>query len=170
LLPQVFFRFLCVCNSIFFSVNRSGEALRMKRPQWHWFFLFFQNRIFLCSFSVLFRCAGLPDKAVPYLPKDKQFLEIKGVPCKARAASVTQSGPDTTAEGDEWAVAGGLSLILVILETYSTIPLQKRKHPHQQQPPPPQLMMTTMDTWFSRTLLTLFAPFTSFLILCFFSF
>jgi ubiquitin-like-conjugating enzyme ATG3 len=48
---------------------KAGDYLKSKNPQWHW-------------------CAGDPAKALNYLPPDKQFLELKGVPCRARAASL----------------------------------------------------------------------------------
>eukprot|EP01124_Arcella_intermedia_P019424 TRINITY_DN26736_c0_g1_i1.p1 TRINITY_DN26736_c0_g1~~TRINITY_DN26736_c0_g1_i1.p1 ORF type:complete len:290 (+),score=78.90 TRINITY_DN26736_c0_g1_i1:76-870(+) len=44
---------------------RAGDLLVFKCPTWSW-------------------AGGLPEKAVPYLPSDKQFLITKKLPCRSR--------------------------------------------------------------------------------------
>jgi len=44
---------------------KAGDLLVYKCPTWFW-------------------AAGQPEKRVPYLPADKQFLQTRGVPCKTR--------------------------------------------------------------------------------------
>ncbi|KAH7815099.1 Autophagy-related protein 3 B (Atg3B) [Monocercomonoides exilis] len=64
---------------------QAGDLLRSKCPQWHW-------------------CTGKEENILPYLPRDKQFLELKGVPCRKRASAVTGSGLEKKLdEGeDDW--------------------------------------------------------------------
>eukprot|EP01113_Clastostelium_recurvatum_P012820 TRINITY_DN1668_c0_g1_i1.p1 TRINITY_DN1668_c0_g1~~TRINITY_DN1668_c0_g1_i1.p1 ORF type:complete len:324 (+),score=95.99 TRINITY_DN1668_c0_g1_i1:34-1005(+) len=68
----------------------AGDLLTYKCPTWTWE-------------------AGDPDKAVPYLPKDKQFLLTRNVPCLMRASSLSEGSKkaslihlDVGGGDDEW--------------------------------------------------------------------
>eukprot|EP01125_Pyxidicula_operculata_P003832 TRINITY_DN1524_c1_g1_i1.p1 TRINITY_DN1524_c1_g1~~TRINITY_DN1524_c1_g1_i1.p1 ORF type:complete len:285 (+),score=73.29 TRINITY_DN1524_c1_g1_i1:14-868(+) len=54
----------------------SGDLLVYKCPTWSW-------------------AAGNPEKAVPHLPKDKQFLVTRNVPCKARYHDLVNKESET---------------------------------------------------------------------------
>jgi len=58
----------------------AGDLLVFKCPTWFW-------------------CAGAPEKRVPYLPPEKQFLQTKGAPCKTR---FRDSSSKSEAVDDDW--------------------------------------------------------------------
>ncbi|KAH7832528.1 Autophagy-related protein 3 C (Atg3C) [Monocercomonoides exilis] len=67
----------------------AGELLRSKCPQWHW-------------------CTGDKDRMQKWLPEDKQFLELKGIPCRMRAADLMGGSPEKLVGSgdDEWVETG----------------------------------------------------------------
>ena len=69
----------------------AGDFLVQQCPTWAW-------------------QAGDPKHAKPYLPKDKQFLVTRNVPCRERAAAMEQfAGKEVHLSGDDegWVEAGG---------------------------------------------------------------
>jgi ubiquitin-like-conjugating enzyme ATG3 len=60
----------------------AGDLLVYKCPTWSW-------------------AAGIPEKAVPYLPADKQFLITRNVPCKTRFKDDGTEGKSEVVD-DEW--------------------------------------------------------------------
>mmetsp|Transcript_23825 Transcript_23825/g.69781 ORF Transcript_23825/g.69781 Transcript_23825/m.69781 type:complete len:329 (-) Transcript_23825:49-1035(-) len=58
--------------------------------------------------QLVFRCptwaweSGDPSRLKSHLPKDKQFLVTRRVPCRNRVASLTEAAMHETEEGDEW--------------------------------------------------------------------
>ena len=69
----------------------AGDFLVQQCPTWAW-------------------QAGDPKHAKPFLPKDKQFLVTRNVPCRERAASMEQfAGKEKHLSGDDegWVEAGG---------------------------------------------------------------
>ncbi|DBA77547.1 hypothetical protein WJX77_007000 [Trebouxia sp. C0004] len=67
----------------------AGDYLSRTYPNWEW-------------------AAGVPSKTLAHLPKDKQYLVIRNVPCKRRVAEVegydeaAEQLLETDAEGDGW--------------------------------------------------------------------
>ena len=68
----------------------AGEALVYRCPTWQW-------------------ASGLPDRAVAYLPADKQYLVTRNVPCLCRADDLERHAKNTKnesvhieGEADEW--------------------------------------------------------------------
>ena len=69
----------------------AGDFLVQQCPTWAW-------------------QAGDPKHAKPFLPKDKQFLVTRNVPCRERAAAMEQfAGKEKNLSGDDegWVEAGG---------------------------------------------------------------
>jgi len=58
----------------------AGDLLVFKCPTWFW-------------------CAGVPEKRVPHLPPEKQFLQTKGAPCKTR---FRDNSSKSEAVDDDW--------------------------------------------------------------------
>jgi len=80
----------------------AGDQLVLKCPSWSW-------------------SSGDEDKSRPYLPKNKQFLITKGVPCTRRVKALMGEKIEEVDGGDGWTVTGTTTTASKINDEYGSI-------------------------------------------------